>query len=116
MKIPLLCAGGAAFLILLIVIITKLAVSRANNGVSVNVQNSNTATNSNPSCPPPSPQGVQHPTLPIIPPEQPDYNYSDRDIEEILKKKGHHRTEFEADMVRKHSLRRKELQANQVLI
>ena len=75
LKTPLLCAGGAAFLILLLVIITKLAVSRANNGVPVNVQNFNTAT--------------------------------------ILKKKGHLQSELEVDMVRKHSLRRKEMPANQ---
>ena len=36
-KIPLLCAGGAVFLILLIVIFIKLAVSRASSGVNVNV-------------------------------------------------------------------------------
>ena len=100
---------GAAFLILLIVIITKLAVSRASNGVNVNVQNSNTATNDNSSSPPSAPQEV----LPIIPPLQPDYNYPEVDIQEILKKKGHLRTELEADMVRQYSLRKKELQEDQ---
>ena len=42
LKIPLLCAGGAVFLILLVAISIKLAVSRANGAVNVNVQNSNT--------------------------------------------------------------------------
>ena len=84
LKVPLLCAGGAAFLILLIVIITKLAVSWESKGVNVNVQNSNTATNDNSSSPPSAPQKV----LPIIPPLQPD-------------------------MVRQYSLRNKELQADQ---
>ena len=52
LKTPLLCAGGAAFLILLVVIFTKLVASRASNGVNVNVQNSNTTTNDNTVIPP----------------------------------------------------------------
>ena len=84
-------------------------MSRASNGINLNVQNSNTATILSPSCPPQSPLGI----LPIIPPVQPDYNYPERDIEEILKKKAYLRMEFEVEMVRRHSQRRKELRAKQ---
>merc|ERR1712105_211313 len=88
LKIPLICAGGAAFIILLIVIFIKLAVSRESNGVNVNVQNSNTATNDNPVIPPSAPQVV----LPTTPPAQPAFNNPEMDIQEILKKKGYLRT------------------------
>ena len=109
LKIPLLGAGGAVFLILLVAIFTKLAVSRASSGVSVNVQNSNTATNDNTVTPPSVPKA----SPPTTPPTQPAYNYPEVDIQEILKKKGYLRSWKEREMVRKYSLRKKKLQAVQ---
>ena len=116
LKTPLLCAGGAAFLILLVVIFTKLVASRASNGVNVNVQNSNTNTNDNTVVPPSTP--VIPPSAPVIPaptnpPTQLAYNYPEVEIQDILKKKGYLRTWEEREMVRQHSLRKKELQAIQ---
>ena len=86
---------------------TKLAVSRANSGVNVNVQNSNTVTNDN-TVTPPSATKTSPPATP-----QPAYNYPEVDIQEILEKKAHLRSWEEREMVRKYSLRKKELQAVQ---
>ena len=107
LKVPLLCAGGAVFLILLVAIFTKLAVSRANSGVNINVQNSNTTTNDN-TVISPSAQ-----TTTPTPPTQLPYNYPGMDIQEILKKKGHLHTREERELVREYSLRKKEMQAVQ---
>ena len=116
LKTPLLCAGGAAFLILLVVIFTKLIVSRASNGVNVNVQNSNTNTNDSTVVPPSTPViAASAPAIPppTTPPTQLAYNYPEVEIQDILKKKGYHSTWEEKELVRQHSLRKKELQAVQ---
>ena len=111
LKIPLLCAGGAVFFILLVGIGIKLAASRATGDVNINVQNSNTATNDN---------NVSNDNIAIPPtaleapisPQSP-FNYLAVNIEDILKKRAHKRNREERDLVFEYIRKKKELEASQ---
>ena len=54
MKIPLIGSGGAVILIIVLMIAVKLSRDKANIGLSIIVKNSASASNTAPTCPPPT--------------------------------------------------------------
>ena len=126
-KIPLICAGGALIIILilgiggaLIIILIlgigiKIAANRGTNrptgDVNVNVNTTNSANNENKTDNSVSNENNPSPTAPEVAP-QPPFNYPGMDLEAILKMKPNERSSEEQDLVLLHIREKKEEEAS----
>ena len=114
-KIPLICAGGAVVLILILGIGIKVVASRGTNrptgDVNVNVNTTNSANNENKTNNTVSNDDSSNPTAPEVAP-QPPFNYPGMDLEAILKMKPNERSPEEQDLVLLHIREKKEEEAS----